>query len=135
MDNTLQVLLSYQFLLFCLAVSATTYIITVIVNYIFSTKGRVIKDNVLWSSLILPILPVILGCLGAVAAKQYPYPVEITSLSGRAAFGLVSGLLAGLVWRWVKAIISHKMASFIGKKEDDYNDVSVGIVDDTEKKE
>lgn len=109
MDTALQVLLSYQFLLFCLAVTAFTYITTKVVEYFFSIKGYVAKDSHIWSNLILPVLPIVLGCIGAVLAKKYPYPVEIVSISGRFAFGLVAGLLSGFIWRWVKALIGSKI--------------------------
>lgn len=109
MDNALQILLSYQFLLFCLAITAFTYVTNIIVNYIFTVKGYVAKENHLWTELILPILPIVLGCIAALVAKQYPFPAEIVSNSGRLAFGLVAGLLSGFVWRWVKSIIKSKI--------------------------
>ncbi len=136
MDTALQALFSYQFVLFCLAVSAFTYVVTMVVNYAFHIKGYDAKENHLWSELILPILPLILGSLGAVIAVQYPYPLEITSASGRFAFGLVAGLLSGFAWRWVKAIISSKMKSLGSPSQPPSADgASAGIVDDTETKE
>ena len=135
MDTALQALLSYQFLLFCLAISASTYVITIVVNYAVHAKGYVAKENHLWSELILPILPILLGTLASVIAKHYPYPAEIISASGRFAFGLVAGLFSGFAWRWVKAIISNKMKALstevpVPPQADGAN---AGIVDDTEK--
>jgi hypothetical protein len=129
MDTALQALLSYEFLLFCLAISAATYVITMVVNYIFHAKNKDSKDNHFWSELILPILPVLIGSLGALCAKQYPYPTEITSASGRLAFGLVAGLLAGLVWRWIKAIIMSKLP----RGQSPADGANAGVVDDTNK--
>lgn len=137
MDTAFQTLLSYQFLLFCLAVSTLTYVITVIVDYAFNAKGYSAKENHLWSDLILPILPIILGTVGAILAKKYPYPVEIVSMSGRIAFGLVAGLLSGFVWRWVKALISNKMTSLSPQASANQpliNGASAGVVEDTENK-
>ena len=131
MDTALQALFSYQFVLFCLAISAFTYVVTMVVNYIFHVKGYIAKENHLWSELILPLLPLILGSFGAVIAKQYPYPLEITSVSGRFAFGLVAGLLSGFAWRWVKAIIGSKMRA-LGLTEPPSDGASAGIVDDTD---
>jgi hypothetical protein len=136
MDTALQALLSYQFVLFCLAVSAFTYVVTMVVNYVFRVKGYIAKENHLWSDLILPLLPLILGSVGALVAKQYPYPVEIVSASGRFAFGLVAGLLSGFAWRWVKAIIGSKMKALGAPAQPPSADgASAGIVDDTETKE
>lgn len=136
MDTALQALLSYQFLLFCLAVSAFTYILTVIVEYIFKVRGYVAKESHFWSELILPILPILLGSCGALIAKQYPYPEGITSASGRFAFGLVAGLLAGFVWRLVKAMITNKMAALQPQAsvQQATDGASAGKVDDTENK-
>lgn len=135
MDTALQTLLSYQFLLFCLSISAFTYVITIVVDYCFRVKGFVAKESHLWSELILPILPVLLGSLGALIAKQYPYPPEITSASGRFAFGLVAGLLSGFAWRWVKAIISSKLIALANNPPQPPidNGAAAGKVEDTEK--
>jgi len=111
MDASLQAILSYQFMLFCLAISAITYVITMIVEYSLNAHSIIPQENHVWSHLILPILPVILGSGIALLAKQYPYPAGITNVSGRFVFGLVSGLLATLVWRWVKAVITGKISA------------------------
>ena len=110
MDTALQALLSWQFILFCLALTAVTYVVRMVVDYILNSCKIDAKSCNIWVGLILPILPLTLGCLGALLAKQYPYPVEIISASGRVAFGLCAGLLSGLVWRVVKATISSKLA-------------------------
>ena len=117
MDSALQALLSWQFVLFCVAVSAITFIVRSTVDYILNNTGHLAKDNHLWTNLILPILPIVLGPVGAFFAEQYPYPLEITSASGRIAFGLCAGLLAGLVWRWIKAVIGNKMTALIKKEQ------------------
>lgn len=110
MDSALEALFSWQFVLFCIAVSAVTSVIRNVVDYSLKTYDVIPKENHLWSNLILPILPVFFGTIGALIAKQYPYPLEISSISGRLAFGLCAGLLAGFVWRWVKAAIGDKIA-------------------------
>lgn len=110
MDNALQALLSWQFLLFCVAVVSVTYVVRTVVDYVFGLFGRMPKESHLWTELILPILPVILGSVGAFVAQQYPYPIEITSASGRFAFGLCAGLLSGLLWRWIKSAIGRRIA-------------------------
>ena len=111
MDNALQTLLCWQFILFCLSVSAATYFIRVIVDYILECNNIKAAQNHFWTELALPLLPLIIATVGAIAAKQYPYPDDIHSMSGRIAFGLCAGLLSGLVWRVVKAIIGSKLAS------------------------
>lgn len=67
------------------------------------------KNSKLWKDLILPILPVILGPAAAYLAHQYPYPGGLTSGSARVAFGLVAGLLSGLVYRVLKSMLGYKI--------------------------
>lgn len=122
MDSALQALLSWQFVLFCIAVSAVTFMVRNIVDYILQNYNVSPKENHLWSNLILPILPVVLGTLGAFFAQQYPYPLEISSASGRLAFGLCAGLLSGFVWRWVKAAIGDKISSLTKSKIEEQNE-------------
>ena len=112
MDTALQALLSWQFILFCLALTSVTYVVRLVVDYILNSYKIDAKSCHLWVELILPILPLTLGCLGALLAKKYPYPVEIISASGRVAFGLCAGLLSGLVWRVVKSTIGAKLVAF-----------------------
>ena len=75
------------------AVSAFTYVVTIVVDYGFSVKGYVSKESHIWTNLILPILPVILGSVGALIAKQYPFPAGITSGSGSGATTNLSGIV------------------------------------------
>lgn len=109
MDTALQALISWQFVLFCLAVTSFTYVVRTVADYILKYKGINPKACTIWVDLFLPILPIILGSVGAVLAKQYPYPLEIHSGSGRFVFGLCAGLLSGLVWRIVKATLTAKL--------------------------
>lgn len=113
MDSMLQALLSWQFLLFCLAVAAITFVVRKFAEYMLDNPkiptGKMSKTDRLWTELLLPILPVVLGCVGALLAKQYPYPTGLTSGSGRVAFGLVAGLLSGLVYRVVSSFLTGKI--------------------------
>jgi hypothetical protein len=117
MDTALETVLSWHFSLFCLAISAATYVIRTVVDYYFIKFGKVAKENPFWSKLILPVLPILLGCLGAIVAKQYPFPQEITSFSGRMVFGLCAGLLSGFIFKWVKSVINIKSSNEEKKTE------------------
>jgi len=66
-------------------------------------------NSKLWKELILPIFPVFLGPTAAFLAKQYPFPNGLTSASARIAFGLVAGLLSGLVYRVLKSALGYKI--------------------------
>jgi hypothetical protein len=109
MDTMLTALLSWQFLIYCLAIAAIIFVIRKVVEYVLDNPniptGKLSKSSRLWRELILPILPVIIGPLSTLLAKKYPYPEGLSTVSGRLAFGLVAGLLSGLVYRLVSAFL------------------------------
>ena len=113
MDTVLQALLSWQFVLFCLALAAVVWVTRKIVEYGIDNWTIFSKESKLWKELVLPILPVFLGPLAAYLAKEYPFPDGITSVSARVAFGLVAGLLSGLLYRVIKASVSTKVNAVV----------------------
>lgn len=108
MDTIFQALFSWQFLLFCLAIAAVLFVIRRVAEYAMANWKSAAKESKVWKELILPILPVFLGPVAAFFAKQYPYPDGLTSNSARVAFGLVAGLLSGLVYRVLKSMLTYK---------------------------
>lgn len=114
MDTMLQALLSWQFLLFCLAIAAITFVVRKIAEYALDNPkiptGKMTKTSRLWKELILPILPVLMGPFAGFLAKQYPYPEGLQTVSGRLIFGLVAGLLSGLVYRVINSFLTSKLS-------------------------
>lgn len=112
MDTVLQALLSWQFLLFCLAIAALTFVVRKIVEFILDNpRVPASKTSKLWREVLLPILPVVGGGLSGGFATHYPYPDGLTSASGRVIFGLVAGLFSGLVYRMVNSFITSKITT------------------------
>jgi hypothetical protein len=113
MDNMLQALLSWQFVLFCLAVAAVSFVVRKIGEFVLDhpniPTGNLSKSDRFWKELFLPVLPVLMGPLGAVLAAQYPYPDGLETVSGRLVFGLVAGLLSGLMYRLINSLITSKI--------------------------
>jgi hypothetical protein len=109
MDTIFQALFSWQFLLFCLAIAAVLFMIRRVFEYLMETRQIGAKNSKLWKELILPVLPVVLGPTAAFFAKTYPYPNGLDSSSARVAFGLVAGLLSGLVYRVLKSALGYKI--------------------------
>lgn len=108
MDSILQILLSWQFIIFSLGIVAITSVLKTMGEYfVLNVISKKYKNSKLWGDLILPILPVILGPIVAIEITSYPYPVGLETSGARLVFGLVSGLLSGLVYRVVKAIIKN----------------------------
>lgn len=140
MDAVIQAFLSWQFLFFCLAIGAVVFVIRQVVEYGMENWWPLKqwkaahKDAKLWRGLILPILPIILGQVGALLAKEYPYPEGFSSTSGRLVFGLVAGFTSGLIVRLFRSFLSDKVNKFTnnikmrrqGKNPDsyDYSDYS-----------
>lgn len=108
MDTIFQTLLSWQFLMFCLGIAGLVFVIRRAVEYFLKVKN-ITKYNYLWETLILPIMPLGLGSLLGWVAKAYPYPGAITSASGRVFFGLVAGMLSGLVYRVLKGLLVKQL--------------------------
>lgn len=117
MENALTALLSWQFIMFCLMLQALTFIIRKVVDYKMLTDPN--KDYKLWSSLILPILPIILGCIIALLVKKYPFPAHFDAPATRVFFGLVAGLLSSTIyqvtWGMLKAKLSVYTNTTLGK--------------------
>lgn len=130
MDNAFQIFWSWQFALFCLSLAAVNEVIKRIAEYILDNpKVPASKDSRIWTELILPISPVVLGGLGAIIAKQYPYPDDIKSASSRFAFGMVAGLLSGLFYRIVKPFLASKAG--INLPDDSAAEANAAQVKDT----
>jgi hypothetical protein len=106
----LSVLLSWQFIAFSLSVVAIVFILKTIVDFLLINVILLRKDTKVWSELILPLLPSFIGIILAIIIKKnsFPYPKEITTFDARIIFGLVSGLLSGVIFRIVKAMLFQK---------------------------
>ena len=105
MDSILEMLLSWQFIVFALAIAALIFVIRQSVEY-FIVKLKIKK---IWNNLFLPILPVIVGGLLGFLLKTYPYPNGVTTIEGRTIFGLVAGLMSGLLYRVIKSLLFSKI--------------------------
>jgi hypothetical protein len=113
MDPILQVLLSWQFVLFSLAVAAVMYVFRIVVEYIFSFFKVDPKNPKWWNDLVLPILPVFIGAFGALHFQSFPYPDGLTTHGDRLIFGLVAGLLSTLLYRVFKALLYQKIQGLV----------------------
>jgi len=104
MDNIINILLSFSFVMFCIMTAAFVFVVRKVVEHFWS-KANATKW---WRDLLLPIMPIIFGGLIGLVAKMYPYPADVKSLSGRVIFGVVAGMLGGNVYRTIKSIIKSK---------------------------
>lgn len=118
MDPILQILLSWQFILFGLAVAALVYVLRIVVEYVLISFNIDPKIPKWWNDLVLPVLPVVLGPMCSIFIKTFPYPDGLITVGSRLIFGLVAGLLSTLLYRIVKALLSQKLQS-LGQAADD----------------
>lgn len=121
MDSILNTLLSWQFIVFGLAVASALFIFRKSVEYaldIYLKLDKNSKSYKFWSELVLPILPMLLGAGGALSITSFPYPNDLTTSGSRLVFGLVAGLMSGLFYRIIKSLVSSKLASLNTKNKD-----------------
>lgn len=114
MDPILQTLLSWQFVIFSMSIAAIMFVLRTLAEYLMTNWKEAAKESKLWTDLLLPILPVVLGAGGAVLIKTFPYPDGLTTTSSRFIFGLVAGLLSTLLYRVFKALLIQKTEAPLG---------------------
>lgn len=118
MDPILQVLLSWQFVFFGLAIATVVYVLRLIVQYLASLAKKDLKTSNLWNNLIMPITPIVLGVVAALLLKSFPYPGFAPDAHGvfargdRIIFGLVTGLMSTVMYRSIKALFYQKIVGF-----------------------
>lgn len=108
MDPILSTLLSWQFVFFSLGIAASVFVIRKIVEYMMANLPLLSKESKLWTDLLLPILPVLLGAGSAVVFSMFPYPAGLATWSGRFIFGLVAGFLSSMLYRTINALLIQK---------------------------
>jgi hypothetical protein len=115
LDPILQTLLSWQFMLFSLAIATVVWVIRTIVEYILDspTLPRVNSKMKAWREIILPLLPIFVGTVFAFFITSFPYPNGLTSASSRIIFGLVAGSVSGILYRVLNSILASKITSVI----------------------
>lgn len=122
MDNVLQALLSWQFVFFALAIAAMTFVVKTVVEFAIDSPniptGNATKESRFWREVVLPISPVLIGALAGFFVQVYPFPEGIESTSARIMFGMVAGLLSGLLFRIIKGALASKLFAVTGSSED-----------------
>jgi len=102
--DILAIFMTWNFLLLSLAISAILFVIRTIAENKWN-----LKDNHWWNNVIMPIAPIVIGCLFGAIAVGFPYPAEIVKISGRICFGIVAGLFSGQTFKVVRGLLSAKI--------------------------
>ncbi len=119
MDPILQVLLSWQFVLFGLAIAAIIYVFRLVVQYVASLLKKDLSKSNLWENLVLPVAPIAVGVIAALLLKSFPYPGFTPDAHGvvirgdRIIFGLVTGLFSTVMYRMIKSMLYQKLQDVV----------------------
>lgn len=118
-----QTLLTWQFLLLCLTISAVMFVVKQTSAYVFNKYYKLRKLLKLWNDVIVPILPIFIGGVLVKLAPGYPYPESLKDLGSKIFFGITAGLFSGLVYRVLKSLLLSNI-----KGTEDPNDTLIGSV-------
>jgi hypothetical protein len=119
MDPILQVLVSWQFITFGLAVAAMVYVLRLIIEYVFSVLKKDLTQSNFWNKLVLPLAPIVFGVTAAILITKFPYPGFTPDAHGvvvrgdRIIFGLVAGSLSTILQNVVTSLLGQKITSTI----------------------
>lgn len=104
------IILTWQFVFFSLSIAAVMFVVKKTAEYLMSRSSSLPnKDSKIWTDLLLPVLPIVIGALAGLLFKKFPYPDGLTTTSSRIIFGLVAGLLSTLVYRVAKSFLFQKI--------------------------
>lgn len=117
MEKIFEILFSWHLIMFCLSVSAITFVFKKFVTYGVKKVAFLKKFHDFWFQALMPTVPVLIGGCVAYFMKNYPYPPEVTETSGRLFFGFVAGMFSGLVYKVIKSFIIKKGSLKSGDSE------------------
>jgi len=92
-------------IVFMLAIWFFTLSVRRVVEHFFPKLGG---KGTLWSDLVLPILPIVLGGLFAVTMYKFPFLDKLPSWGTRAFYGCVAGGGSGVLYRVIRTILKKK---------------------------
>lgn len=111
MHDLVEQFLSMSTMVFCLAVVALVWIQRrLLEGFLPVLKNKETRVGKMWREMFVPLAPIGTGGIAGMVATKYPYPEMFTSFSSRLFFGLVCGLLSGLVYRLIKKNVMDKLA-------------------------
>jgi hypothetical protein len=102
--------LTWQFIFFSLGIIAVMFVLRTISEYLFP---KLVGSN-FWDKLVLPISPILFGGGMAWLLKAYPYATGFTTWGDHVIYGMVAGLLSGLIYKVVKGMIGNQIQSIVG---------------------
>lgn len=117
MDAALQQIISLSFILFALMISGLVFLVKRVVIY-GKTHGWKGFQSDVWSKLILPVMPIVVGITLALAFKFYPFPPGLTGASGRFVWGVFAGMVSSGVYTIFKNFLEQKTGVKLDGKDE-----------------
>lgn len=110
MEKLFEALFSWQFILFSLAIAGIVFVARKLIEFFIldNPKFAATRQSLFWKTVILPTMPIILGCVLGLIFPMFPFPSGIVSYSARATWGLVSGMFSSLLWQVIIKTVMDK---------------------------
>lgn len=102
--------LTWQFVFFSLGIMAVILFFRRIIEFFIPSA----KQSKFWNELFLPTIPIPLGGLLAFGLKNYPYANGLTTTRDHIYYGIIAGLLSGLIYKVVKGLLGNQIQNLIG---------------------
>lgn len=104
--DLVEVFISKEFIFLSLGIWALTLVFRKITEFVLDNpKVPASKTSKIWTDLILPLLPLIVGLVFGLFVAKYAYPENMNSVSSRIVFSVVAGMFSGLIFRIVKSLL------------------------------
>jgi hypothetical protein len=105
-EVSLEVFFGWQTVLFGLGVYTFSVTLRKLLEGLFNKFD--LAHNYYWRSVLLPVLPPLIGVVWGALPTKYPYPEVLSGRMGHAVFGLVCGFFSSLIYRVVKSLMVKK---------------------------
>jgi uncharacterized membrane protein YdjX (TVP38/TMEM64 family) len=102
MDFDMSVLFSSNTLIIMLAIFAVTYVL----RLAFENLWHSLKTSTHWNSLVMPVIPILLGGLVCLLPNSL-VPTMVVTITDKLLFGMVAGLFSGWSYNRVKDIFKN----------------------------
>lgn len=114
---------SWQFMFLTLGIAGITFVLRKLIEYFILENPNMPGDkkSKIWTALVLPIAPMVIGLIFGCLVSGYPYPEGITHISARITLGIVAGLLSGSVYRVIKELLNKQLPEQVQQDKSDNN--------------
>lgn len=109
----MQDVLTWNTLVFSMAIFIFSLFLRRTLEAVFPTLSRGTPLSVaqkIWESVVLPMVPVVVGVSIAYFVSSWPYPEDLTSIGARVLYGAICGFFSTSAYRVLSALINKKFS-------------------------